>query len=91
MITKTKAKLWVLDLTIHSLNNKARSLKTGDVGGEITQKDLVKVQNELRELADQLGEKKQKLLTRQRLKEEKKHEGRSSGSSATGGGTGTPD
>lgn len=91
MITKAKAKRWVLDLTIHSLNNKARSLKTGDVGPEITQKDLIKVQNELRELADQLAKKKEKLLTRQRLKEEKTRGQGSTGSSETSSDPITPD
>jgi hypothetical protein len=73
MFTKTAARLWALTLTIESLRRKAEHLKTGDLGVEARQKDIPKGQNALRELADKLDLKRQKLLTRQRLTEEKRH------------------
>ena len=86
MFTKTQAKEWALKLAITQLEVRRAVLKTGDLSPQARQKDVVKAQAAMRELADTLEQKRQKLLTRQRVKQEKAdaNAGRSGGSSEEG-------
>lgn len=75
MFTKTQVKEWALRMVVESLHRKAEHLKTGDLSPQARQKDVAKAQAAMRELADSLEQKRQKLLTRQRIREEKHAEG----------------
>lgn len=89
MFTKTQAKEWALRMVVTSLHKRAETLKTGDLSPQARQKDVAKAQAAMRELADSLEQKRQKLLTRQRVTKEKADEdaGRSDGGSKEGAGT----
>lgn len=88
MFTKTQAKEWALRMVVTSLHKRAETLKTGDLSPQARQKDVVKAQAAMRELADSLEQKRQKLLTRQRVKESSDANAGGSGrSSDQGSGT----